>query len=517
MNTRSGTIPAMLLVALCAAGAANASEPTSASTGILFELAGDHDLQALQGSSGIYPQLQALLSDPASAQVQVVKVNAASISPSTKTLRVPLSQGKAVTFRLRRADPPAPGMEGWVGDVLKQPDQKTSPGEVDFDPFTWVSLVRNGDQIVGSINVDGQAYRLAYVGAGQHVLVKLDASKGPSESEPELSEVLKQAAAAKTPKSAHSTIRVLFFTTKERRMKTPNYQANLAAAMQDANQVMINSRVPVTFEMAGSVDSDYEEGTKTGVQQFDDFKTPGRALNQEVVRMRQYLLADLVSLYTSYPGTGGQVAGGGYSIIGSWETLAHEFGHHLGAAHGWNGTSPGYHHGYQHELPKFHTRMVTTWGSIPYFSSPNLYYQGIRIGTPEHHDVVRTINERREGVENTYPAPSTVPLVTLYERSNFSGNSCKLYLQRNKLVAVGDTYCRSVMGSPYSLKVSNFRSGHKLCVRNADDSRNRCFSGAYQGDFEVRNLDVQGGLPEGLTRTAKGYPMNGAVTHIQDE
>ncbi|MGE8461468.1 MAG: reprolysin-like metallopeptidase [Pseudomonas capeferrum] len=507
------------LLAGCVSSSAPMTTPETQSP-LLFEVASD-DLQTLQKAPGIYPSLAMLLNDPSTQQVQAIKVNASLISAHTRTLRVPVGNDKTIEFTLRRADPPAPGMSGWVGDVSTQHSQAaTSSSGVDFDPFTWISLVREGDQLVGTLHVDGQLYRLESVGAGHHVLVKVDEAKLPPETDAtaNLDNRVLGESVGKPAQSAHSVIRVLFFTTNERRRVTPTYRAQLAQGMQNANQAMINSRVPITFELAGFIDPDYAEGNKTGGEQFADFRTAGRELNRQVVTARERLRADLVSLYTSYAGTGGEVAGGGYSIVGHPQVLAHEFGHHLGAGHGWGGNpGAGYNHGYAHDNPKFHTIMVTTWGAIPYFSNPMLYYDGVRMGTFEHHDVARVFNERREAVENTYPPMPVVDVqVTVFDNFNMQGDRCAFALP----AGVRTTFIANVCGLAWNYKVRsvsvrNITPGKTLRVGNAL-AWHTYVSHYYIGDFDIRSLARDGQeVPEGMDIVPYPNDLQRKVTRIE--
>ncbi|WP_410963698.1 hypothetical protein, partial [Salmonella sp. SAL4455] len=75
------------------------------------------------------------------------------------------------------------------------------------DPLYYLSLVREGDKLVGRVVVEGQRYRLDSIGSGQYVLIKVDESKLPAEGEP-LVDPAGQARAdtqGKAPLSAHST------------------------------------------------------------------------------------------------------------------------------------------------------------------------------------------------------------------------------------------------------------------------------------------------------------------------
>lgn len=372
----------------------------------LFTLEPTPDRATLQKTATGH--LATLLADPANQEITWVNIDPAVVSASTQTLAITLPDGKVAQFHLRDFTTIVPGIEGWVGYIPSawKKAHPESASEIDNDPFFYLSLAREGEALVGTLTVEGQRYRIDYLSPGRHALIKLDESKLPAESDPVgLQGVAARAGVTeKTPRSAHSTIRVMFFTTNERRKKTPTYRAQLAQGVNDANQYMKNTQVPITFELVGILDPDYDEGSKTGGEQFRDFRMPGRDLNTYVVASRNNYSAAFVSLYTSYAKTGGEAAGGGYSIVGDSRVIAHEFGHHLGAAHGWSGNpSAGYNHGYEHSDPTFHTLMVTTWRAIPYFSNPRLTYQGFPLGTVEHHDVARRFNETREAAEASYP------------------------------------------------------------------------------------------------------------------
>jgi hypothetical protein len=175
---------------------------------------------------------------------------------------------------------------------------------------------------------------------------------------------------------------------------------------------MANSKVEVTYEIAGYLDADYDEEGRTYQQQLADMK-PGTTLGNAIAAERAALNADLAAMY-SYSASVCGVANlnatkdSAFSMIACRGALAHELGHNLGAMHKWPEEAhwpvPEYAFGHRSESPVFHTVMVTSNGAIPYFSNPGLLYQGVPMGTPEHADVARRFDERRGIVEAFYPA-----------------------------------------------------------------------------------------------------------------
>ncbi|MGJ7473348.1 reprolysin-like metallopeptidase [Pseudomonas fulva] len=511
MKRRAWFISMALFLTACTGLPASDRQIDAFSTQPLFDMAKPKNMEALKQNKGTYGLLNDVLQDPATEDVQWVDVDASLINEATKTLSVRLGQGKAITFRQRRSDPPAPGMVGWVGDSVAESEKKADT-DIDFNPLTWISIVRDGEQLAGAIHIEGVSYNLHYVGAGQHVVVKVNEAKRPVEQATDLEHLQQHAVAGKAPRAASSTISVLFFATNERRTKDPSYRATIARVVQDANQVMTNSQAPVTVSIAGFIELDYAEGDKTGVDQFMDFRTPGRDLNNQVRRWRDYFSADVVTLYTSYSGTGGEVATGGYVIVGSADSFAHEMGHVLGARHTWDGSSEGYNYGYKRENPTFHTTMVINWGAIPYFSNPRLSYQGVPIGTVAHHDVARTINENRERVENTYDPFRGVEL-TLYSGANLQGSSCPVSIRFSSPVNIASQCPGQAVRS---FKVSGFEKGQMLCFYDGPGERSSCFhetSGVPPENFEVLDID-RSHAPPGLIRKIKGSELAGNVVDV---
>ncbi len=379
----------------------------------LFVLAPTPSHDSLPRSSA--NELARLSADPAAAEVAFVRLAPELVSQRNEDLTVSVPGKKTVQFHLRDFTAITPEIFGWVGytpSAWKQahPD---SPAEIANDPMFFLSLVREGNNVLGDLTLDGQHYRLQPIGSGLHVLVKVDESKLPPESEPRISGVAAQAPeASEIAKSAHSTIRVMFVVTDQRKALSPNYKADLALALNNANQYMKSSDVQITYELAGYYDGGYDETGRSYNQQLDDLRL-AKPFADKVLAQREALGADLVSMYSTAPQYCGLAwltasKAQAHSVISCSSSLAHELGHNLGVNHGWKPgdpeRNPPYMHGYQHdEAPIFRTIMTGTNGAIPYFSNPRLQYQGVPMGTVYHNDAARRFNERRQVVEDFYP------------------------------------------------------------------------------------------------------------------
>lgn len=424
MHRTTGIIMlASAAVLMINAGSAVALPPGSPS-GVapqLFTLEPTPDRQTLMRTAK--GSLAHVLADPAAQDVTFIKVSPALVSQQTQDLAVTLPNGRTEQFHLRDFSTITAEIQGWVGykpSIWKAAHAPSSAAEIDIDPLYYLSLARHGDALVGSVIIDGQRYQIDRLDTRQQILVKVDESKLPKDAEPPNANEAGSTdeAPAAAPSSGHSTLRVMFLTTKQRRASTPNYKLVLANALNDANQYMINSHVPVSYELAGFSEADYDETGRTYNQQLNDIRL-AQPFAAEVLRQREALRADLVSMYS----TNGQYCGmawltaskaQAHSVISCSLSLAHEIGHNLGVNHGWKAgdavRNPSYMHGYQHTAaPVFKTIMIGTQGAIPFFSNPRLRYQGVAMGTTDHHDAARRFNERRETVENFYP-PAVTPL-----------------------------------------------------------------------------------------------------------
>lgn len=505
------------MLSACSTGSNDVAVET-ADAGLLFERseADRQTLQELTSRPEIYPSLSTLLAAPSSQDAWLVGIKPALVEADNSELAVRLPEEGVVRFKLRRSSDVG-GMSGWVGDVASDRKQRyASSDEVDFDPFNWISLVRDGDQVVGDIHVKGQLFRLEPIGAGQHVLIKVDESRMPPEGDTILPSGPKPVAGSdKFARSAHSTIRVMFVTTNERRARSPQYRAELVQALQNANQYLINSRVPITYELALFFDPDYSQDAKSQWTMLKEMANTDSALGSQVHAKREGSGADLVSLYNTESSICGNAYGWskketGFNTISCTVALAHELGHNLGGGHGLEGTDPtkGYNHGYRHYSPNFHTIQVTSHGAVPYFSNPRLHYQGVAMGTIQNHDVARQFDEYRGIVENFYP-PVHHP-IRLWLGGGQSGTGCYFDMKPDSYVQLSWYKCNG----PTYATVEDFPGGtRKLCFTNLLGGVNYCYSGSYQGKFSV-DIKTGAGRPDGLSFTKT---KDGEVTKVTFE
>lgn len=493
---------AALALAACTSDTQQLGQPPDASDA-LYQLQPAIEQQALARAPGVDGYLKHLLQAPSTEDIRLVTLTPSRVSSTTRTLSLALPDGSTAQFNLLRINDSQPGMTGWIGDVASNRKRDfPSSSEVVMDPFNWISLMRQGDQVVGDIHVKGQAYRIEPIGNGQHVLVSVDESKLPPEAEPIPAPMGTgtDPDTNKAPSSAHSTIRVLFVTTNQSRVQYPNNRLRLAQALQDANQFLINSQVDLTYEIAGFYDAAYDETGQDSSAQLTAVRSDQTALGKAVYGQRDALAADLVAMLSTFKDACGRAylnasKAFGYSVTSCLGgTLAHELGHNLGVNHGWQpGDSvpnPPYMHGYKRTVaPALHTVMVKSQGAIPYFSNPRLTYQGVAIGTVANHDAARRINERRQTVENFYPplAPRTTT-ITVYDSPNMKGEHCTFAIPSTRSVTYIEDVCgRSWKSKVWSVRVKNANQHTTLRVGN-NLAWHSYHTNNYLGDFDLSGL-----------------------------
>jgi len=493
----------LVMVSACSSPTPEVST-TKSSVSQLFTLEPTQDRKALQRTAQGY--LATLLADPANQEVTLVKLDPAVVNDKTRDLAMTLPDGKLAQFHLRDYNTITSGIDGWVG--YKPSEFKaahpSSVSEIDIDPRYYLSLAREGEKVVGTLLIEGQPYRIAYVSPGQHVLIKVDESKLPPDGEPVVDSraAVKDSTKGKVAASAHSIIRVLFVTTNQARESISAPRLELANALNNANQYMKNSQVEITYELAGFFDADYDQTGKKYWEQATDIRS-----DRAVSAARDALGADMVNILSTKNELCGQaylesIKATAYSIVSCSTALAHELGHNIGALHGHHESSPipEYAYGYRDDVGGFHTHMNTSHGAIPYFANPNLQYNRRPLGDARLHDVARRFNERRETVENFYPPYLNQTRVTVYDDVAMKGDSCTFEVPSTQSVVLIDDVCPGGWKARiWSARVQGI--GANTTLRLGNEVASHTYSSShYVGDFDVPTLTaVRLDLPDGMT------------------
>ncbi|MGN6321401.1 MAG: PKD domain-containing protein [Dyella sp.] len=385
--------------------------------------------QLLQGS----PARTARLHDEAVASFVLAKVDMASMALNVQTMDVPLTRGLRVrAHRLSYRTLPG-GMSLWVGQSDAQHAlARPLSGEVPVDSRNLVMLVRHGENLTGLVRTHGEEYQILPLGNGLHAILHIDSNKRP----PEDTVVEERAAQAKErhlgPHTAFSTIRVMIAVSRQFKESMADLDAEVALYFAYANQVNENSRVPIEFEHAGTLETDFDETQIVDADAYNNVLTKmlnpsDPELGQPIAAFRDRQRADLASIFIEkviYCGvaTIRSRKEGAMSVVTATprcrlKSFPHELGHNIGAYHDreTSGThEPLYAHGYKlrggevsfHTVMAYWCETIAACPLIDHWSSPHVSYDGVPTGTAEYEDVARVIDERREEVADFYPPPA---------------------------------------------------------------------------------------------------------------
>ncbi|MCP8634898.1 hypothetical protein PUR31_15470 [Pseudomonas mosselii] len=481
----------------------------------LFTVETGQDTAQLKKTATGY--LARLLAEPANVEIKLVKVDAKLVNPQTQAIAVSTPDGKTVEFHLRPSKPLASGFDSWVGykaSEWKKKHASQAKNEIDYDPRYYLSLVRQQDKVVGRLIVDGQLYRLDYIGPGQHALIKVDESKLPAEARPlrdtDATDKITPSDNAKRPDFYE--INVLLVSTKPVRESKPNYKEELIGALQDANQYFVNSKIKVIYYLAAIYDSNYEgDGSD-----LNELKSKDTELGKMVWKYRGALGAHLVSLYGTFTESCGvayswSTKETAYSAISCPSSLAHVLGQNYGGTVGWDPapTNP-LNHGYKRETaPEFHTQMVTAHGALPNFSNPRVEYQGKPMGDALH-DMAQFIEDKRAEYVSSFYGPLNALSLSLYEQTDSQGEKCYLQIRSGQPVNISSACNEQPVRSFW---LTNIGIAQRLCLYDGPGERHVCYTRTAEGadDVEVKNIDDSKDVPAGYIREQKGGALNGAV------
>ena len=261
------------------------------------------------------------------------------------------------------------------------------------DDISAVTVVLKNDVVMANISEQGKKehYQIKFSGNGVHTIQEVTAADdgecATAESEMVTQPNSVEATAQDTTLSplANPVIDVLVaYTTaaKNDAGGATAIQALIQMGIADSNAAYVHSGVALSLRLVGTMEVTQAESDFSSDLAALAGTTDGKW--DEVHAERKRLGADLVDLVAHYTGTTtvgigyiGSTYSTGFSISDerafSQYTFTHELGHNIGLQHS---------DGYNSDSGQFRT--VMAYGSytrIPYFSNPNVIYNGNATGT----------------------------------------------------------------------------------------------------------------------------------------
>jgi peptidyl-Asp metalloendopeptidase len=355
--------------------------------------------------------LERVLDNPSTRDLQVVRLDPASVATDTTQLQLNL-EGRQFKANRVRAERAASGNLVWSGSL--DGAKRTASG---IDPLNSATLVRSGEGVTGSVRVDGVLYRIRPLPNGDHAIIQVDDSAMPADHPEDAYRALlekavdAQAAARDKPCRTNcggtpvdpgptATIRVMVVATND---AIAAYGGDMLAltelAVAESNQGYVNSNVGINMVLASYSTTTYATaGMSTDLSRF---RGTNDGYMDAIHATRNTSTADVGVLVSNDASACGLASGIGstaatafatayWDCITGYYSFAHEIGHLQSARHDPatdRSTTPyAYGHGYRSPSNTWRTVMAYNCSGsgcprINYWSNPAVLYGGVPMGT----------------------------------------------------------------------------------------------------------------------------------------
>lgn len=375
------------------------------------------EIASIHGASlSLDTSFQALLDNPTTASLQVVRANADMVTRKAETLRLNLGEGLDFRAHQVRSYVNNFGNLVWYG-VIEDQGAVIVPFSAEalkFDPINSVMLVRDGKTITGNVHYGGELYKIRPLRTGDHAIAAVDFSSLPPDHPAEYDKLPTYKMPATITAQADTVIRVMVHWTSSAASASGNISALVDLAVAEANQGYTNSGVlidlilahksQVTYTQSGSFSTDLSRYRGTSDGYMDSIHTTRNSVAADV----GFLVINNSSSCGLASGIGSTAstafADAHWDCITGYYSFGHEIGHLQSARHDINtdGTlSPyAYGHGFRKTTsPSWRTIMAYNCPAgcprLNYWSNPNKLYNGVPMGNTTRADNTRVLNNTR--------------------------------------------------------------------------------------------------------------------------
>jgi peptidyl-Asp metalloendopeptidase len=375
------------------------------------------EIASIHGASlSLDTSFQALLDNPTTASLQVVRANADMVNRKAQTLRLNLGEGLDFRAHQVRSYVNNYGNLVWYG-VIEDQGAVIVPFSAEalkFDPINSVMLVRDGKTITGNVHYGGELYKIRPLKTGGHAIAAVDFSSLPPDHPAEYGNLPTYKMPPTFTAQADTLIRVMVHWTSSAASASGNISALVDLAVAETNQGYTNSGVLidlilahkglVSYTQSGSFSTDLSRYRGTSDGYMDSIHTTRNSVAADV----GFLVINNSSSCGLASGIGSSAstafADAHWDCITGYYSFGHEIGHLQSARHDINtdGTlSPyAYGHGYRYTgSPSWRTIMAYNCPAgcprLNYWSNPNKLYNGVPMGNTTRADNTRVLNTTR--------------------------------------------------------------------------------------------------------------------------
>ncbi|MFJ5294926.1 zinc-dependent metalloprotease family protein [Pseudomonas sp. NPDC088368] len=261
--------------------------------------------ESVQGDEAFQAALNTLRAFPATQSVQEVSVDPHAITLNQKMLKLSLIDHPITATKVRSEEVTNPdGSQSilWFGNL--EPHASVQPEIPQWqDPLNFITLVKSGQTITGTIRQGSQLFEIRPVGPDRHVVVVLDSTKMP----PELDNIEhgKSASDQKpghTPRSltptADPTLTTFDVMTVVPQKTVSDYQGDMVALVQLAvalaNQSYINSRIGIKLRLVAYQATSYAPNAALPGLDLVRLQNPKDGYMDDAITLRNETRADIV-------------------------------------------------------------------------------------------------------------------------------------------------------------------------------------------------------------------------------
>ncbi len=381
----------------------------------------------LQASAGGFKSsdqvVNGLQSDRATISLTPMQVDSSALAYDTDSFEIVLGAKQRVSVRRDSASFAEDGSLIWNGTAGGKSER--AGGDIDpADLLNSVTLVKGGNEITGTIRINGQLYKL-YPSSSGHVLAAIDESKMPPEHPAEYKSLPIENIGIESVDDGHghdegeeatkanTVIRVMVVVTNAAAAKVGNVTNFVNLAISETNAGYTNSGVSITMQAAGIYTTSYVESGSFSTD-LARIRGTNDGYLDSIHSLRTSNAADVVMFMIDNASSCGLASGIGSTASTAFAAVHHgcatgyySFGHEVGhlqsarhdPANDPTSTPYAYGHGYQYAAGGWRTIMAYACSNnctrINYWSNPGKTRNGVPMGTTSLHHNQRVLNNTR--------------------------------------------------------------------------------------------------------------------------